>query len=80
MAWEDFVKLNPSTRYESEIPANRLRVFDNRELRGVSEPEIREAVGKWVQLYSEKFSVCGLHQYFYRDHNKVLRAAIAQSV
>ena len=37
------------------------------------EPEIREAVREWVQLYSEKLSVCALHQYYYRDHNKVSR-------
>jgi hypothetical protein len=35
MVWEDFVKLNPNTRYENEIFENRLRVFDKRVPRGI---------------------------------------------
>jgi hypothetical protein len=43
---------------------NRLRVFDNRVLKGMFELERQEVAGKCVQLYSEKLSVCGLHQYY----------------
>jgi hypothetical protein len=64
MVWEDFVKLNTSMRYENEMFENRLWVYDNRVLRGMSEPDSREAAGKWVQLYSEKLSVCSFHQYY----------------
>jgi len=33
MVWENFVKLNPSTRYENEMSESRLRLFNNRVLR-----------------------------------------------